>query len=70
MDRVAEARGLTVTTLADDGITATYRVAFDLVLDQEARAEAGRMAPIKHRAITTEIRRTVKRGLRLFFSDE
>jgi hypothetical protein len=70
LDRMVEAQGLTVTSVANDGITATYRVTFDLVLDREARAEADKEVSASRRTTVGVIRRIIKRKLKLFRDKE
>jgi hypothetical protein len=70
LDRMVEAQGLTVTGVADDGMTATYRVTFDVVLDREARAEADREVRANRRTTASVLKRIIKRKLKLFLRDE
>jgi hypothetical protein len=69
-DQIAEGRGLTVTGVADDGITASYRISFEINLDKEARAAANSIVATNGRTIASVISRAAKLGLRVFFGGE
>jgi hypothetical protein len=70
-DQISLAHDLRVVCVDDDPEAAKFRVSFDVVLDRESYQTLTGIARNRNRGIpVTLLKRIVRHGLKLFFSDE